>query len=212
MSGVDSMVKHRRGRDSFNWLRLFLTILLVACIFTIAWTVKQIFTNHISRSAAIILILTAVGVLIWNILLLHRYKVTGGIVFALFIVIAVISSTTFAFAGVEPFASLKQKLVTSATSSSIQAGPQLPSTINLPQGTYSATIFGFVETVTFSGNTLTMYNEMDGKRIFECSFPAGIESGKIQVRNVVTNEVGITDFKYDRQYNCVTIGKITYYK
>jgi len=88
--------------------------------------------------------------------------------------------------------------------------PQL--NLDLPQGTYTATIAGFTQTATFRGNILTMYNDIDGKRIFECSFPNGIESGKIQVRNVVTNEVGITPYKYDRQYDCVTIGKITYFK
>lgn len=92
----------------------------------------------------------------------------------------------------------------------ISKPPQL--NLDLPHGTYTATALGFTQTATFGGNTLTMYDDIDGKRIFEYSFPNGIGSGKIQVRNVVTNEVGITPFKYNKQYDCVTIGKITYYK
>jgi len=107
------MGKYRLSRDGFSWSRLFLVILIVICCAAIVWTGNLLFTNQISITAGIIVILAAIGVLIWNISLQQRYKARACTVFAVFIVTILIAATVCAFSGVEPLSTMKQELTTS---------------------------------------------------------------------------------------------------
>jgi hypothetical protein len=83
-----------------------------------------------------------------------------------------------------------------------------------PSGVYNATILGIEQTATFKGDTLTLYNDYDGKRVFEYSFPRGllIENSVIQLKNVVTEQTTTKSFKYTVQYDSFLFENIEYHK
>ena len=82
-----------------------------------------------------------------------------------------------------------------------------------PHGTYIATRLGWEFTITFKDNTVTTYNDMDGKRIYEYSFPKGLGEGAvIQLKNVATGLTYTEPFKYMKEYDGVVFRDVDYYK
>ena len=79
-----------------------------------------------------------------------------------------------------------------------------------PSGTYVATLLGIEQTATFKGDTLEIYDRIDGKRVFKYVIsPDGTE---ITTTNVATRETGTDDFEFIREQGIVVIGGITYYR
>jgi len=81
--------------------------------------------------------------------------------------------------------------------------PELePPTSSTPHGMYTATVFGWRETITFSGDTLTIFNELDGKR----TYTYRIENQVIKLTNVITGETSTRIFMYSSEDDAVTFG------
>jgi hypothetical protein len=95
--------------------------------------------HRLSEIPAIIILVVTIAVLVWNISLLRRHKIGGGIVFAVFVVTALLSATVCAFSGIEPLASVKQKLTASVENFASQTQEKL-----LPISEYPAQISGRV--------------------------------------------------------------------
>jgi len=82
---------------------------------------------------------------------------------------------------------------------------------NTPSGTYSATAMGFTATITFGGNnTLTTYDEFDGKYVFTYSISSDGQS--IRLTNVVTNQTDTEPFEYIKAQKCVVFEGTSYFK
>ena len=79
-----------------------------------------------------------------------------------------------------------------------------------PTGTYSATVLGLTQTATFKGNTLTLYNRVDGKRVYEYEIISN--TNQIRLRNVATGRTFIDSFKYVAEYDTFVWDDITYNK
>ena len=120
------MSRHRSSRSPFSWTKLFLSILVIASSIVIIWTGYLLYTQQLNKSIAIIILAAAIAVLIWDAFLLSRYRVGSGIVFAAFVVTAIIASTALAFSGIEPFISTKNKIMNWTQSLSTE----LPATLN----------------------------------------------------------------------------------
>jgi hypothetical protein len=133
------MPRHRSARSRFSWSKLFLAIFVIACVLAIIWTGYLLYMHRLSEIPAIIILAVAIAVLVWIISLIRRHKVGGGIVFAVFVVTALLSATVCAFSGIEPLASVKQKLTASVDSFASQIQPKL-----LPTSEYPAQINGRV--------------------------------------------------------------------
>ena len=184
------MGKYRSSRNGFSWSRLFLVLLIVVCCAAVVWTGNLLFANQIGQVMGIIIILAAIGVLIWNVSLLRRHQVGGGIFFAVFIITALLSATVCAFSGIEPLASVKQKLTASVESFVSQTQAEF-----LPATEYPAQISGHV---VIADKVIAYYDPAQTETRMELTPPEGkiwwvID---ISVRNIAYEEEIIVS--YDR--------------
>ena len=82
---------------------------------------------------------------------------------------------------------------------------------NNPSGTYTASVMGIAQTLTFkSNNTLEINDDFSGKQVGKYSISADGQS--ITVTNIVTNEVGTVSFKYIKEQECVVFAGVAYFK
>lgn len=120
------MTRYRSARSRFPWSKLFLSILVIACAIAIIWTGYLLYTQQLNKTTAIIILSAAIAVLIWDAFLLSRYRVGPGIVFAAFIITALVFCMVPAFSGIEPFTSAKNKVMNLTQSLS----SELPASLN----------------------------------------------------------------------------------
>ncbi len=79
-----------------------------------------------------------------------------------------------------------------------------------PSGTYVYTILGIEQTLTFRGDTLEVYDVLDGKRVFEYKIS---EDGKqLVATSVATGKTTTESFKYIKEHECVVMNGKEYYK
>jgi hypothetical protein len=91
--------------------RAFLILLVIVCVGVAAWTGYLLFTHQTDPVMGWVIFAVDIGVLFWNISVLKAYRVRAGTVAAVFLVVAVIAMTVSAFAGIEPFAGLKTRIL-----------------------------------------------------------------------------------------------------
>jgi len=103
----------RRKESSFSMKKAFLILLVIVCIAVVVWTAYLLFTGQTDPIMGWIILAVDIGVLFWNISVLRAYRVGSGTVVAVFLVVALIGMTVGAFAGIEPFAGIKNKLIDS---------------------------------------------------------------------------------------------------
>jgi len=214
----------------------FLVLLVIACLAATVWTGYLLLTNKTDPTIGFIILLANIGVLIWNISLLKKYRVGAGTVIFVLLLIALLGTTVSAFAGVQPLSTYKDnaitivkeginnlatltKGVTSESTKEALSNSQL-------HGTYTATV-GYdpfstspktiKRTLTFKEDTFTSYDDYLGKTICKYFIPGGLKSGQVIIfTNVATGEKYTERFKYNAEYDCFTIGEgysaVTYYK
>ena len=104
--------------------------------------------------------------------------------------------------------SVKMKLtlacVLLSLASTVACGPDAPA------GTYTATIVGIKNTITFSGDRLETYNIVEGRRVFKYSISK--DGTSIQLTDAVTGTVTTESFAYIREANRVILGVTAYFK
>jgi hypothetical protein len=93
--------------------RAFLILLVVVCFAVVVWTGYSLYTHQIEPTTGWIIFAVDVGVLFWNISVLRAYRIGSGTVVAVFLVVALLGMTVSAFAGIEPFAGLKNRIMDS---------------------------------------------------------------------------------------------------
>ena len=184
------MPRYGSARSRFSWSKLFLVIFVIACVSTIIWTGYLLYMHRLSEIPAIIILVVTIAVLVWNISLLRRHKIGGGIVFAVFVVTALLSATVCAFSGIEPLASVKQKLTASVENFASQTQEKL-----LPTSEYPAQISGRVVIVE---KVIAYYKPAQTPTRMELTPPEGkiwwvID---ISVKNIAYKEEILTS--YDR--------------
>jgi hypothetical protein len=91
--------------------KAFLILLVIVCIAVVVWTAYLLSTNQTDPVMGGIILVVDIGVLIWNISVLRAYRIGGGTVIAAFLIVALIAMTVSAFAGIEPFAGLKEEAI-----------------------------------------------------------------------------------------------------
>lgn len=99
----------RKGR--FTAKKLFLVLLVIVCLVAAAYTGYLLYTDQTNPIVGGVILLVDIGVLIWNISVLRRYRVGFGSICAVFLVTALIASTVGAFAGVAPLAHAKDRVI-----------------------------------------------------------------------------------------------------
>lgn len=83
--------------------------------------------------------------------------------------------------------------------------------IETPSGTYTATIIGIKQTLTFkSKNTLEMYDPVDGETLYTYSISS--DGQTLTATNIATNEVTTNSFKYIPSQGLVVLVGISYFK
>ncbi len=85
-----------------------------------------------------------------------------------------------------------------------------PTPITLPSGTYMYTQFGMQESLTVKGDTIELFNAIDGKRVFKYSISGDGKS--ISLTNVVTGKVVKQRFSYSTEAKAIVIGDMEYYR
>ena len=118
--------------------KAFLIFLLIACLAATVWAGYLLFTNRTDPVVGTIIFGANIGVLIWNISVLRKWRVGARTIVAIAMVITFLGATTGAFAGVKPFSDAKDKLTGYFPASSsepsrtvwvenITVGPRMPS-------------------------------------------------------------------------------------
>lgn len=120
--------------------KTFLVLLVIACLTAAIYTGYLLFTHRIDPVIGVILLLADIGVLIWNISVLKKYRVGAGTVISIFFIIAILGATIGAFAGVEPLSDAKAEVVTWFQ----DLGGQTPQHQLPPASKYPADISGYV--------------------------------------------------------------------
>jgi len=92
--------------------KAFLVLLVIACLAAAAYTGYLLYTRQTEPIVGGVILLIDIGVLVWNISILRRYRVSFGTVFTIFLLTALLVSTVGAFAGVAPLADAKDRVVT----------------------------------------------------------------------------------------------------
>jgi len=112
----DDNTKGRKRRwfptlGGFSLKRTFLILLVMACLVAAVWTGYLLFTDKINPIVGTIILLADIGVLIWNISVLKKYRVGTGNIISIFLVIVILGAIIGAFSGVKPFSTVKSELV-----------------------------------------------------------------------------------------------------
>jgi len=105
----------------FPMKKTFLVLLVIACLAAAAWTGYLLFTNQTDPVIGGVILAVDIGVLLWNISVLRRYRVGVGTVISIFLLVALIGATVSAFAGIAPCSEIKDKVVDYFGGSDIEA-------------------------------------------------------------------------------------------
>jgi hypothetical protein len=103
----------RKEEQICEMKKAVLVLLVVVCLAVAGWNGYLLFTNQTDPLIGWVILAVSIGVLVWNISVLRAYRVRAGTVVAVFLVVALIAMTVSAFAGIEPFAGLKNKVIDS---------------------------------------------------------------------------------------------------
>lgn len=97
--------------------KVLLILLVIVCILAAGYTGYLLFTHQTDPVIGVIIFLADVGVLIWNISILRRYryhwyrrKFKAVKLFTILLAVALVASASSAYAGVEPLASAKSAI------------------------------------------------------------------------------------------------------
>lgn len=139
--------EYKTPKSRFSRRKSFLIFLLIACLVTLIYTGYLLFTHRTDPIIGTIILVADIGVLIWNISVLRKWKVGARTIVAIAVVIAVLGATTGAFADIKPFSTAKSEVVTWFQKAPSQPSEQLPPPAELPFPTaseYPADISGHV--------------------------------------------------------------------
>jgi hypothetical protein len=89
----------------------FLIFLLVACLVATIYTGYLLFTHRTEPIIGIIIFSGDIGVLIWNISVLRKWRVGTRSIVAIAVIIALLGTTIGAFGGIKPFSTAKSEVV-----------------------------------------------------------------------------------------------------
>jgi hypothetical protein len=90
----------------------FLIFLLVACLVATIYTGYLLFTHRTEPIIGAIIFAVDIGVLIWNISVLRKWRVGTRSIVAIAVIIALLGGTIGAFSGIKPFSTVKSEVVT----------------------------------------------------------------------------------------------------
>jgi len=81
---------------------------------------------------------------------------------------------------------------------------------NEPSGTYVATFFGMEQSLTFTGDTLEIYDDFEGKRVF--NYKISEDGSKIRLINVASGKTFIQSFNFVKEHQVVSLNQIEYHR
>jgi len=224
-----------------SFSKLFLNLLVIVCLGVAIWDGYILFTHQTSPVLGTVIFLVAIGALVWNVSVLRSHKWRGINPKFKWVFLSLLGVfLVLAFAGVHPLEVYKDNAVsvvgggvdkiTSLVSNAAQddtgnSKENAPKITGL-HGTYTATVStmglsgstaGVKRTAKFSGDTMTVYDEVYGKSVLKYFIPGGLSSGQvIHYTNIATGEKFDARFKYVAEYDCFTIGEgynsVTYYR
>jgi hypothetical protein len=192
-------------------LAVFATILIALGVFT----VFSLVNNNIETMIGTLLVVASLVVVLWCFSLQQKVRLSWGTVVLVLVVVLLLSSTTMAYANVEPFVNAKDNLLAKSGSSdksliSSVKGivPAIPAP--RPSGTFTAHKTGIKASATFRGDILEIDDEMTGRKVFVYQISEDGET--IQCTNVITGEVTTLKFNYLMDYGIVIIDDVEYYR
>lgn len=188
-------------------LTAFVTILLASGVFA----VFCLLTGNIETLMGVILAFASFAVALWCFSLRKDMRLGMWTLILALVVVLLISSTTMAYADVEPFASAKDVLILNANSNAKSlvnsTGDIIPE--HGPLGTYTTQKMGAKVSVTFrDSNFLEMHDTVNGIQIYQ--YKISDDGETIQLTNVVTKKTTPLKFNYVKDYGIVVIDNVEY--
>ena len=182
--------------------KVILSIFVVISIASGIYVAYAILNDNIEPIVGSVLVVACFLVLLQCVLIFKKHLFTDKAILLLFLPVLVITSTTLAYAKVEPFAEGKEQLI-----SKLQA---LAKPRTTPSGTFTAYAMGYKASVTFKRDILETYNELDGKRIFK--YEISEDGQTITLTDVVSEKTTTEAFKYLKDYGIVVFRNTQYHK
>lgn len=216
------MTRKRFEHAGFSWLKLFIILLVISSSVGAVIIGYLAFAHQLPPLIGAASVIIIVGLLIWLVTLLRQSRMRYHTPSFILVFLSLLGITLIcAFAGVEPLSTYKDNIIGKVSSSIPQfksySPPELPS--SQLNGTYVATLhndllhWGVKDTASFSQDTVTFYNEMDGKRVFEYSIPSGVDSGKVMIlKNVINANDRTLSFQYIRKQDFFILEGEQYYR
>ncbi|MFC1946070.1 hypothetical protein ACFLW1_02595 [Chloroflexota bacterium] len=195
-----------------------LIVFVVIALATGVYAVFLIVNDGIALTTGAIIVVASFALVLWCLSLQKKAQLKSLTAFLMLVAVLFISSTTLAYAGIEPFASGKDNLF-STNNNPADLGAQSESLVDSvkqfipkprPSGTYICQYAGTQFSATFNSNTLELNNEFEGKKIF--TYQISEDEPTITLTNVVDKSVSTHYFQYIKEYQVVVIDKDEYYK
>lgn len=193
--------------------KLILTGIVTILLATGIFALFCVFTGNIETLSGVLLALASFAIVLWCFSLGKDARPSLGIIVLVLAAIILLPSTTLAIAGVEPFASGKDTLLSNASagakSVASSAGEIIPSPH--PSGKYTTHKIEGKASVIFKGdNTLEMDDAINGLQIYE--YKIFDDGEKIQITDVATDKTTVLSFNHVKDYGIVTIDSVDYYR
>jgi len=190
-------------------IKLILNLLLIAGFVDLIRRGYILFTRHDPvKSTIIFLVELGVWLLVIHLLRQNKYKYQKPS-FKLTTACVVIIFLVCAFADIEPLYSYKNTTLGFLTNNTGNLWSKISINSSEPSGTYSATIFGIQQSLTFKSDTLEIYNVIDGKRIFQ--YTISKDGNNIRITNVATRQTTTESFSFIKEYQIVVLSGIEYH-
>jgi len=127
VSCTKARIAAKRKEEQIRGMKkAFLVLLVVVCLAVAVWSAYLLFTNQTDPLTGWIILAVDIGVLIWNTSVLRAYRIRAGTVVAVFLVVALMAVTVGAFAGIEPFAKFKDKVIDSFSGLTTRYDVEIP--------------------------------------------------------------------------------------
>ncbi len=226
------MRRPRVVSSKYSWIKLLVALLLIASVIVAGIIGYRAFNHELPPIVGSVSFIVIVGLFIWFITILRkrsmRYrKPSFTLVFWSLLGITLVCT----FAGVQPLSAYKDSLFDKAktTFNSVNNGQNTnqvtPSSKSIsnktPHGTYTATAMGIKQTITFSGDTITRYDDIGGKAILKYDYtepnsqlPAitASEAVAIWLQDITIGTWTLVPFKYIPDQDIVVLSGVPYYK
>lgn len=203
---------------NFSARKLFLNLLVIVCLGVAGWTGYQLFVLHeLSPVSGSVIFIVDIGVLVWNISVLrsshHRWK-TPSFKLTFFSLLGI--ALVLAFAGIQPLAEYKDRMLSLIPSGGVSTLPQQEAPL-VPYGTYKHTLGAWEQILTLNSNgtyeAMGTIIPFTAPKLSSGSIDRGtyrIDLNYLYITPDITGHTAKYKYRYSSEFQCLYIYTSSY--